>query len=108
MHCSGHQSEPADAEGPKAPRAIAPARSDGPDARPNLLVRALLWPLEALIVVYRSIVSPMLPPACRFTPTCSAYGLEAIRRHGLRGLWLTVRRVLRCHPWNEGGDDPVP
>lgn len=63
----------------------------------------------ALIRTYKTILSPLLPPACRFHPTCSEYALEAIRRYGLmRGAWLASRRVLRCHPWNPGGVDPVP
>lgn len=65
-----------------------------------------------LIVVlgaYRRLVSPLLPPACRFYPTCSAYAEEAVRRHGaLRGLVLTVKRLGRCHPLCDGGIDPVP
>lgn len=102
MHCSGHQSEGAHVGGPPTVHASTS------ELRPRRLERALLWPVELLILFYRSIVSPWLPSACRFTPTCSAYGLTAVRRHGLRGLWLAVRRVLRCHPWNDGGDDPVP
>lgn len=58
---------------------------------------------------YRLVVSPFLPMSCRFHPTCSAYGIEAIARHGaVAGLWLTLRRIARCHPWNGGGLDPVP
>ncbi|MDE6489654.1 MAG: membrane protein insertion efficiency factor YidD [Muribaculaceae bacterium] len=59
--------------------------------------------------IYRAIISPALPPSCRFTPTCSQYAIEALRRHGpLRGSWLTIRRLLRCHPWGGSGYDPVP
>jgi len=62
-----------------------------------------------LIKAYRAVVSPLLPPTCRFTPTCSSYALTAIERHGLaRGGWLAVKRISRCHPWNPGGHDPVP
>ena len=58
---------------------------------------------------YQRYVSPMLPPACRLTPTCSQYAIEAIQKHGaLKGLWLALRRLLRCHPWGGSGYDPVP
>jgi putative membrane protein insertion efficiency factor len=65
--------------------------------------------LMASIRVYRSAISPLTPPSCRYTPTCSAYALEAVERHGsLRGGWLALRRILRCHPWGGHGFDPVP
>lgn len=65
--------------------------------------------LSGLIMAYRKLISPLLPPSCRFYPTCSVYALEAIQKHGaLKGLYLAVRRILRCHPWNPGGYDPVP
>ncbi len=65
--------------------------------------------LILLIKLYKVVLSPLLPPACRFYPTCSEYALEAIRKHGsLKGLYLTVWRLLRCHPLCEGGFDPVP
>lgn len=69
--------------------------------------------LSAPIVFYRQFLSPLLPPSCRYTPTCSAYALLALRQHGpVKGLWLAARRLLRCHPigWLGGssGFDPVP
>ena len=65
--------------------------------------------LIALVRFYRYAISPMLGRNCRFHPTCSEYAIEAIERHGaLRGGWMAVRRVGRCHPFNPGGYDPVP
>jgi uncharacterized protein len=62
----------------------------------------------ALITLYRQWVSPLLPPACRFEPTCSRYAMAAILRYGvLRGIGLTALRLLRCHPFHPGGEDPV-
>ena len=59
--------------------------------------------------LYRTFVSPMYGQVCRFYPSCSAYALEAVERHGaVRGCWLAARRLVRCHPWNPGGPDPVP
>ncbi len=65
--------------------------------------------LLTLVRAYRRLVSPLLPPACRFYPSCSAYAETALARHGAaKGAWLTVRRVSRCHPFHPGGIDPVP
>jgi putative membrane protein insertion efficiency factor len=65
--------------------------------------------LTAAVVAYRRYVSPALPARCRFYPSCSAYAQEALTRHGaLRGTWLAIRRLLRCHPFHPGGYDPVP
>ncbi|MEK6335998.1 MAG: membrane protein insertion efficiency factor YidD [Acidobacteriota bacterium] len=64
--------------------------------------------LVALLKFYKAVISPWLPPSCRFVPTCSEYAREAIERHGaLRGSWMGVRRILRCHPFHPGGYDPV-
>jgi putative membrane protein insertion efficiency factor len=65
--------------------------------------------LSFLVAVYRYSVSPMLGMHCRFHPSCSAYALDALERHGaMRGGWLALRRLARCHPWHPGGHDPVP
>ncbi len=65
--------------------------------------------LRWLIKGYRAGISPVLPPACRFTPTCSEYSLEAIERFGaLKGSWLSLKRICKCHPFHPGGHDPVP
>lgn len=71
--------------------------------------RLCALPLVALVQFYRHCISPFTPPSCRFTPTCSQYALEALRRYGaLKGGWLTLRRLSRCHPWGGSGYDPVP
>ncbi len=63
----------------------------------------------AALRFYKGSVSPLLPPACRYTPTCAEYAIEAVERHGvIRGGWLATRRILSCHPFSRGGYDPVP
>lgn len=80
------------------------------DSRPSWAVRPLLWMIRG----YQRLLSPLLHAAlpgsgCRFHPTCSAYAAQALTRHGLaKGLALSVRRLVRCHPWGGSGDDPVP
>ncbi len=70
-----------------------------------MLRRLFILPIR----FYRAAISPMFPPVCRFTPTCSQYVIEAIMRHGVvRGSWLALRRIARCHPWGGSGYDPVP
>lgn len=65
--------------------------------------------LISLIRFYQVVISPIKPPSCRFYPTCSHYGLEAVQRFGaLKGGWLTLKRILKCHPLHPGGIDPVP
>lgn len=62
-----------------------------------------------IILFYKKMISPLLPRSCRFYPSCSSYSIEALKRHGfLKGMYLSVRRIGRCHPWNPGGYDPVP
>ncbi|RRD79989.1 membrane protein insertion efficiency factor YidD [Alloprevotella sp. OH1205_COT-284] len=69
------------------------------------LSRLLIFPIR----LYQLFLSPLLPPSCRFQPTCSQYAIEALRKHGpFRGLYLAIRRLLRCHPWGGHGHDPVP
>jgi putative membrane protein insertion efficiency factor len=77
------------------------------------LVQLLKKALEALFIgiirIYQIILSPILGASCRFTPTCSNYGLQAIRKYGpIKGGWLTLKRIGRCHPWGGHGHDPVP
>lgn len=71
--------------------------------------RAAIAMLVAPIRFYQTCISPLTPPSCRFTPTCSEYARQAIIKHGpIRGLYLALRRILRCHPWGGSGYDPVP
>lgn len=71
----------------------------------NILTRLLILPIR----FYQTYVSPLTPPMCRFKPTCSQYAVEALQKYGaLKGTYLAVRRILRCHPWGGSGYDPVP
>jgi len=94
---------PADPSVPADP--AVPADDAAAPRRPSPVVRALV----AVIGVYRRWISPMFPPSCRFHPTCSAYGIDALRTHGVViGTGLTLVRVAKCAPWHPGGLDPVP
>ena len=69
----------------------------------------LSLPFIGFIRVYQLIISPWLGPSCRYTPTCSQYGIEAFKKYGpVKGIWLTVKRIARCNPWGGHGHDPVP
>jgi putative membrane protein insertion efficiency factor len=73
------------------------------------IFKILALPFIGLIKLYQLIISPWLGPSCRFTPTCSQYGLEAFKKYGVfKGFWLTAKRIARCHPWGGHGYDPVP
>lgn len=83
--------------------------SHSPEPSPSrtsaLAARLLMLP----VYLYKGAISPHLPKSCRFEPTCSTYAIEALRKHGaIRGSWLTIRRLSRCHPWGGSGYDPVP
>ena len=79
------------------------------DPQPTHYRSPLALAARALVLAYRYALSPLIGPRCRFYPTCSAYALEALDRHGaIKGGWLAVRRLGRCHPWHPGGYDPVP
>jgi hypothetical protein len=64
----------------------------------------LIW----LVKLYQRFISPLTPPSCRYRPTCSAYMIQALEKHGAKGFFMGIARILRCHPFVEGGDDPVP
>jgi putative membrane protein insertion efficiency factor len=74
----------------------------------QLLLTILRISVLTILRIYKRWISPMLPSACRFHPTCSEYTMDAVQKHGaVRGIWMGIRRLLRCHPFHEGGFDPV-
>ena len=73
------------------------------------LLKLLALPFILLIKIYQWVISPILGPKCRFTPTCSTYSILAFKKYGLfKGFWLSIKRISRCHPWGGHGYDPVP
>jgi len=73
------------------------------------LQKILIFPFIIIIRFYQVCISPFTPSACRFSPTCSSYALEALKKHGLiKGSWLAIKRIASCHPWGKSGYDPVP
>jgi len=86
------------------PKRVGTERRQG-----GLPLRVLNAIFLLLIRAYQYVLSPLLPNSCRFVPTCSQYGVEALKKHGpFRGGWLTLKRISRCHPWGGSGYDPVP
>lgn len=75
----------------------------------NLIRQALVYLLIFPVKIYQWTISPMIGPSCRYTPTCSAYTIEALKKHGpIKGLWLSIKRIASCNPWGGSGYDPVP
>lgn len=77
------------------------------------IIHGVSWVLVSLLLlpiwIYQKAISPYTPPSCRFTPTCSEYAKQALKKHGpIKGLWLAIKRISRCHPWGGSGYDPVP
>jgi uncharacterized protein len=71
----------------------------------NGFIYLLIIPVK----IYQYVISPMIGPSCRYTPSCSAYTIEALKKHGpIRGLWLSIKRIVSCNPWGGSGHDPVP
>ena len=75
----------------------------------DIILKLLAVPFILLIKIYQLLISPLFPSSCRYTPTCSHYTLEALKKYGLiKGSWLGIKRISRCHPWGGSGYDPVP
>ena len=73
------------------------------------MLKVLNYFLIVPIKLYQILLSPLIGPSCRFTPTCSNYAIEAINKHGpVKGFWLAIKRISKCHPWGDSGHDPVP
>ncbi len=86
----------------------APYKDKTVNVRP-ILRQLSIFPFVFLIQIYKWFISPILPPSCRYQPTCSTYAKEALKKHGLlKGLILSMKRILNCHPWGGSGFDPVP
>jgi len=74
-----------------------------------MLKKILIFPVIFLVKIYQSIISPLFPPTCRYKPTCSEYAIQSLKKHGLiKGVYLSIKRVVNCHPWGGSGYDPIP
>ncbi len=75
----------------------------------NIVIKTITFPFIIIIKMYQLLISPLFPSSCRYTPTCSHYTVEALKKHGLfKGGWLGIKRISKCHPWGGNGYDPVP
>jgi len=75
----------------------------------NIIIKIITFPFIIVIKIYQVIISPLFPSSCRYTPTCSHYTVEALKKYGLfKGGWLGIKRISKCHPWGGSGHDPVP
>lgn len=75
----------------------------------NIIIKTITFPFIIVIKIYQVLISPLFPSSCRYTPTCSHYTAEALKKHGLfKGGWLGIKRISKCHPWGGSGHDPVP
>ena len=74
-----------------------------------MLKKILIIPFVFLVKIYQNIISPLFPPTCRYTPTCSEYAIQSLKKYGLvKGVYLSIKRILNCHPWGGSGYDPIP
>ena len=74
-----------------------------------MLKKILISPFVFLIKIYQNIISPLFPPTCRYTPTCSEYSIQSLKKYGLiKGVYLSIKRIVNCHPWGGSGYDPIP
>ena len=74
-----------------------------------MLKKILIFPIVFLVKIYQNIISPLFPPTCRYSPTCSEYSIQALKKYGLiKGVYLSVKRIINCHPWGGSGYDPIP
>ena len=74
-----------------------------------MLKKILIFPFIFLVKIYQNIISPLFPPTCRYSPTCSEYAIQSLKKYGLvKGVYLSIKRIVNCHPWGGSGYDPIP
>ena len=74
-----------------------------------MLKKIFIYPVIFLVKIYQSFISPLFPPTCRFSPTCSEYAIQSLKKYGLfKGVYMSIKRIVNCHPWGGSGYDPIP